>query len=472
LSERKIAIQKDLRDVPFTTSSKAAIRHFDDTVSSYLGFRRDTGDHLKLALKADPDFLMGHVTRGCFLKLFAIRALDERVDAAILAARKSALEGGATQRERDHLAALIAWHHDDWQGALELWEKILLDNPLDVLALKLANHSYFYLGDARNTRDSIARVLYAWNEDTPGHGFVLGMYAFGLEECGDYANAEAVGQQAVEINPADVWAIHAVVHVLEMQGRHREGTDWLKTSEKIWTKCNNFANHLWWHGALLLMDLERFHAVLDGYDNRIRVDETDDYLDVANAASLLWRLEEAGVDVGSRWIELADKAEAHARDHKLAFADAHYMMALAADGRVDAAQAMIGAMSKHGAASQGMTATIYGEIATPLCAAILAYSCGEFDRVVDLLQPLRYDLRYLGGSIAQRDVFHRMLISASVRSGRLNFARSLMSERSADRPTSVWNWRTYARVLAALDDESGAVAAWRKARDLVAGLTL
>ena len=48
----------------------------------------------------------------------------------------------------------------------------------------------------------------------------------------------------------------------------------------------------------------------------------------------------------------------------------------------------------------------------------------------------------------------------------------MMSERSADRPSSVWNWRTYARVLATLDDETGAVAAWRKARDLVAGLTL
>jgi tetratricopeptide (TPR) repeat protein len=472
LSERKIAIQNDRRDVAYTTSSADAVRHFDDALSSWLGFQRDTGDHLKLALRADPDFLMGHVARGCFMKLFAIRALDERIGAEITAARKSALECGATQRERDHIAALTAWHAEDWQRALELWEKILLENPLDMLALKLANRTYFYLGDARNIRDSIARVLYAWNEDTPGHGFVLGMYAFGLEECGDYANAEAVGHRAVEINPADVWAIHAVIHVLEMQGRHREGTDWLKTSEKIWTNCNNFANHLWWHGALLLMDLERYHAVLDGYDSRIRAEETDDYLDIANAASLLWRLEETGVDVGGRWVELADKAEAHARDHKLAFADAHYMMALAADGRVDAAEAMIESMAAHSVASQGMAATIYGEIGTPLCAALLAYSCGDFERTVELLQPLRYDLRHVGGSVAQQDVFHRLLVSAAVRAGRLDIARSMMSERSADRPSSVWNWRTYARVLATLDDESGAVAAWRKARDLVAGLTL
>ena len=455
-----------------TAAGEDVVRHFDDAVSSWLGFRRDTADHLNLALGADPHFLMGQVTRGCFLKLMADRALDGQVEDAIQAARKTALERGATQRERDHIAALTAWHGEDWQEALELWEKILLENPLDVVALKLANRAYFYLGDARNVRDSVARVLYAWNEDTPGHGFVLGMYAFGLEECGDYANAEAVGNHAVEINPADVWAIHAVTHVLEMQGRHREGTDWLKTSEKIWSNCNNFANHMWWHGALLLMDLERFHAVLDGYNSRIRAEQTDEFMDIANAASLLWRLEEAGVDVGGRWVELADKAEIHASDHKLAFADAHYMLALAAEGRMETAEDMIDSMAAHAAASPAMASTIFGDIAAPLCAAILAYSCGDFDKVVDLLMPRRYDLRYLGGSVAQQDIFHRLLVSGAVRAGRLDVARAPMSERSADRPSSVWNWRTYARVLAALDDETGAVAAWRKARDLISGLNL
>jgi hypothetical protein len=259
---------------------------------------------------------------------------------------------------------------------------------------------------------------------------------------------------------------------MEMQGRHREGTEWLKRSENIWSNCNNFANHLWWHGALLLMDLERYHAVLDGYDSRIRAEQSDEYLDIANAASLLWRMEESGVDVGNRWRELADKAEAHAGDHKLAFADAHYLMALAGDGRFESAGQMIESMLDHAAASEGMAATIYGEIGAPLCAAILAYATGDFDRVVELLQPLRYDLRYLGGSVAQQDIFHRLLVSAAVRGGRLQIARSLMSERSADRPSSVWNWRTYARVLAALNDENGAVVAWRKARDLIAGLTL
>jgi len=448
------------------------VRHFDDAITSFLGFGRDSGKHLEQSLADDPEFAMGHCTRGYFLKLFVDRALDGHIADALVSAERSVRERGATRRERDHIAALAAWHRGDWQTALECWERILLDCPLDILALKLSNHLYFYLGDSMNVRDSVARVLYAWDEETPGHGFVLGMYAFGLEECGDYAGADAVGQQAIEINPADAWAIHAVIHVMEMQGRHREGTDLLKTSEKVWTRCNNFANHLWWHGALLLMDLERYHAVIDGYDNRIRVEETDDYLDIANAASLLWRLEEAGIDVGSRWRELAEKAEARSRDHLMAFADAHFMMALASDGRAEAARAMLNSIGETGRETTGMVGDIARDIGLPLCAALLAYAGQDYRRTVELLEPVRYDLKYVGGSHAQQDVFHRTLVSAAIKSGQFEIARALMSERTADRPSSIWNWRTYARVLAALGDEAGAVRAWRKARDLLIGLTL
>ena len=66
-------------------------------------------------------------------------------------------------------------------------------------------------------------------------------------------------------------------------------------------------------------------------------------------------------------------------------------------------------------------------------------------------------------------MFDRTLVSAALKAGHLGLARAIMSERSADRPTSIWNWRIYARILAALDDEQRAVAAWRKARDLMTG---
>ena len=57
----------------------------------------------------------------------------------------------------------------------------------------------------------------------PDYGKVLGMSAFALEECGAYEEAERRGRRAVEIDPTDIWATHAVAHVMEMTGRQRDG---------------------------------------------------------------------------------------------------------------------------------------------------------------------------------------------------------------------------------------------------------
>ena len=53
----------------------------------------------------------------------------------------------------------------------------------------------FFRANARDLRDRIARALPQWSP-TSGLRIVLGMYAFGLEECGDYARAEEAGRRA------------------------------------------------------------------------------------------------------------------------------------------------------------------------------------------------------------------------------------------------------------------------------------
>ncbi len=214
----------DKRGVPITADSDEAIRHFEAAVDAYLGFGLDTGEHLKAALGADPDFAMGHIARGCFFKLFALPALEKRARQALEAAEASITARGAYDHERDHACALSAWCDGDWRRAADNWERILLDHPTDVLALRLAHYTHFYSGDPRRMRDSAARVLPAWSEATPGVGFVHGMYAFGLEECSDFPRAEEQGRRAVDHNRGDIWAAHAVAHVMEMRAATAKGS--------------------------------------------------------------------------------------------------------------------------------------------------------------------------------------------------------------------------------------------------------
>jgi len=455
----------DVRGLELSAAGEAAARHYDETIEAYLGFRRDTGERLKRTFAADPEMPMAHCLRGYFMQLFAHAPLHRRARES--AAKAEAAAAGATARERAHVAALRAWVADDVAGATQIWEDILVEHPLDVLALKLAHYTHFYCGESGEMRNSVARVLPAWSEAVPGYGYVLGVKAFSLEEAGDYAAAEAAGRRAVELNPRDSWATHAVAHVMEMQGRTREGIAWLDGLSANWEGIHNFVNHLWWHLGLFHLEREDYDAVLKLFDERFGAPDSEEYLDICNATSMLWRLQARGVPVGARWQELAAKSESRIVDRLLAFADAHYMLAFAATGRWEAAERLREAAATASAA-EGAHGWAMRECGAEILQAITAYARGDFTAVVEHLWPIRGRVRCLGGSHAQRDLFQQMLILAALKGGRLKLATALLAERAAGNPASAWSWKRTAEVREHLGDAAGAMAAREKAAALLA----
>lgn len=461
-------MHRDRRGHEVTAASAAAVEAFDATVEAYLGFRSDTGDRLKETLAADPAMPLAHCLRGCFMLLFGQRAFVGRAVKSLEAAEGAAASQGATSREAAHIAALGAWCRGDLAGAVERWNALLIEHPRDVVALKLAQYGTFYLGGSAEMRDGVARVMHAWDEGVPGAGFVFGCYAFGLEESGDDAQAERFGRRAVELNPADIWAAHAVAHVLEMQGRQREGVAWIDGLAGQWSGCNNFAFHALWHRCLFLVGLGAYDRVLELYDREVRAQSTDDLLDISNAVALLWRLEQAGVAVGPRWAELAERSAGHIDDHLLVFGDVHYLMALAAAGPPEAAQRMVASMRRYAAESRETEGAVMAEPGLALADAILAHRRGDAEEVVAALLPVQGSLARIGGSHAQRDLFAQMLIDAALAAGRLPLARALLSARVRLKPRDPWAWRHYARALDGLGDAAGAAAATAEAARVAA----
>jgi tetratricopeptide (TPR) repeat protein len=438
-------VLSDCRGLAVTAASGEAVRHYDATLASYLRFRSDTGENLKQTLSADPDFALGHATRGYFMMLFESRPFHERAAKSLASAEAALAKAAVTGRERAHVDALRAWVVGDFAGAIRRWDAILIDHPRDVLALKLAQYGHFYMGDAPAMRDSLARTLHDWDEGVPGWSHVLGSYAFALEESGNYAAAERAGKRAVELDGADAWAAHAVAHVMEMQGRQREGIEWVGALDRNWADCHNFVFHILWHRALFHFDLEEYDRVLELYDREIRKESTDEYLDITNAVALLWRLELSGVDVGDRWRELAERSAAHIGDHLLAFADVHYAMALASADR-PGAERMLGSLRRFVAEDRGTEAAVLRDVGIELAVAALAWRDGELGRVVDLIWPVRDRIRRLGGSHAQRDLFEQTLLAAAVKAGRTGLARALVSERLQKKPESPWTRRLAASI--------------------------
>jgi tetratricopeptide (TPR) repeat protein len=384
--------------------------------------------------------------------LYGSHAVDGKVDAAL--AKATRLASKASERERKHVAALAAWRSGDTERAVRIWDDILTAHPHDILALRLQHFSLFWAGQSYFMRDAAARALGAWDAGLPGYGNVLGMYAFALEECGDYAAAEPKGRRAVELSGDDLWAIHAVSHVLEMQGRLQEGVDWLKQPFGTWADRNPFRQHLWWHTALFPFELGQYDRVLEFYDRAIRAEPSEFYLDIQNSASLLFRLEWCGVDVGARWRELAEIAEKRIDDHVLAFTDLHFMLALCRDGRLAAAERLLASFRAFAATPGNSAAATMEPTTIPIAEAMLAYAGGDFASAIERLAASRYRWPLVGASHAQRDVFTVLLIAAAEKAGDWTLASALLRERMELRPHSAG---TQAHFAAALERPEAAV---------------
>ena len=446
----------DYQGLELTTECAEAADAYSRTVRSYLAFGMDAGVHMKAALAADGEMAMVLITRGYFFHLFAIPALAKKAVDAAAAAEAAMAARGANDREKLHLAALQAWNRGAMQETVDHWEQILLHYPHDALVVRLANFMHFYTNGGAAMRQSSSRIIGAWDEDRPDYGYMLGVHAFSLEEAGDYVAAEAAGKRAVVINAKDIWATHAVTHVFEMQGRRDEGVAWLDGLSPQWAELNNFRFHTWWHKALFHLEKGEFDVVLDHYDNQFWAAPSDDYLDFSNAAAILWRLDYQGVDVGDRWSGLADVAERHSGDTILAFADAHFMMALAKDGRWEAADTML---ENLGQAAQGIQGThgnidqarVTAAVSLPLCRATIALCQGRPGEAADILLPLRDHIWRLGGSHAQRDVWAQMLCRALLDGERFDDAHALLRQRSAIRTNSPGTQRWLAEAEAGLN---------------------
>ena len=397
-------------------------------LDDYLGWKGDPVAILKAAVAENPGFLLGHHTLAALCSLGGEPGSARPIRRALAAAAAAAHD--ATPAEQLHLAAARAWASDDITGAASAWEEALALNPRDLLALRLAHDTHFYLGDAAKLRDVPLAVLPSYAHDRARRGFVRGMAAFGLEECGDYAAADREGRMAVEENPADSWAVHAVAHVLEMTDRAVEGEAWLRDLGPYWQAAPGLAVHQWWHMALYLIELGRLDEVLALYDAHIAPGEGPQVLDLVDAAALLWRLNLAGADVGPRWAALSPAWSRYANDHVLAFNDIHIAMTLIGAGDAAALDQLEASLNRYAAAGTGTNAKMSIELGQPVIRALRAFDAGDDDTVVAILQPLFRRLAPVGGSNAQRDLIIQTLGIAAHRAGAVDVAKTVQAERA------------------------------------------
>jgi hypothetical protein len=421
-------VMKDSAGYSISGASPESLAAYEKAAGELRCLLGDPVSSIQAAIEASPAMPMAHALHA-WLHLLG-------TEPSGLPVARASLQSGkvvpANDRERGHLRAIELLIDGRWRDAGRVLEDVSAAYPLDALALQAGHQIDFFTGDSRMLRDRIARALPAWSSSVPGYHAVLGMHAFGLEECGEYARAEQTGRRCVELERRDAWGWHAVAHVLEMQNRSAEGIKWLRGDSDAWSKESSLAVHNWWHLGLFHLEQGDIGEVLRLCDGPIFGAPSQIVLEMIDVSALLWRLSLRGVDVGRRWDAIADNWAPVAGRGSYAFNEFHAMMAFVGSGRDNEQRAVIRSL-RAAATGVGDPAAFSREVGLDAALAIQAFGQGRYADAVQLMRPLRSYSHRFGGSHAQRDLIDLTLIEAAIRSHQKELASALKAERLARR---------------------------------------
>ncbi len=421
-------MQRDIFQSDHSTDVPEAVSAFEDAVWAVLRHQPHALPALERARALGGGMPAVEALHGLALVLLARGELQADVDRRWLAAQSRVhVCGGGSSLERALVAALGLARSGHFVAASDVLSAHARARPQAVIAAKLACSLLFMAGDAGGmlslTTDLVARGA----DSQPGRGYLLGCHSFALEEAGRYDEAERIGRDAVALAPDDAWGMHAVGHVYEMRGQVVEGINWFVQHRGSWSGCNNFRLHMAWHQALFHLERGECELALALYDKDIHPAASSDFRDMANAASMLLRMEQLGVAVGPRrWAAVADDAASRVGDATLVFASLHGLLALIGAGRLEEAGELVESLESavHAPSDQGRVASQVGARLARFLLDGASGRPGAGDPVA-----MADDLARIGGSGAQRDIFVRALIAQADEAGDAAAVGQLMARR-------------------------------------------
>ncbi|KAK3741173.1 hypothetical protein QZH41_012619, partial [Actinostola sp. cb2023] len=401
----------------FSTPSNEAVKLYDAAVSQIIQYydNESLGGLEKTihgVIEADPNYVMGYLLKSGMPVIDADIERNPELKKDYDFIMDLVAKGKVTEHEKKHALAFRECFHGDTAKACVLWEDILTDHPTDIFALRLLQETYIVLGKYPQLCDTVASVFPSWKPETPLYSYLHGMYAFGLEETKHFHEAE---KYAIKVD-------------------------------------NPLTGHNFWHWALYHVEKGEFEAALDLFDNEVgRRACSSSLFHLINTASLLYRLEMQGVNIGDRWDQMLTHYAQCTDTHLWMFVDAHMIMCTLGAKREDLTLKLLKSLKEYAKNGSGTNCDVTREVGVALCEAFELADKGHFDQAVELLKPIRYDLYKLGGSNAQRDVFKLFFINAAMMSSRKDhrkLARRLLAERKASKENAPMTDRLVARAMA------------------------
>jgi hypothetical protein len=238
----------------------------------------------------------------------------------------------------------------------------------------------------------------------------------------------------MELRSENANAAHGLSHAMFEQGDMAAGRQFLSKWLPAHDRKSFLLGHLWWHIALTALDDGDLDTALGIYEQQIKpANRPYPPLNIfTDGASLLWRLSLAGkVGLEPHWRDVAAYGERYFPQAGAHFADVHHALSAASTGAkaLDTRLAQLEARAADGRLAPGRAAI-------DLCRGMRAFTDGDNESAIRLLQPAMSDLVRIGGSHAQRELWEDTLIVAYLRGGHREKAAGLISARLERRPSA------------------------------------
>ncbi|MCW2787491.1 MAG: pyridine nucleotide-disulfide oxidoreductase [Marmoricola sp.] len=395
------------------TTSPDAAGAYRAGVDAFLQLRSGALQHFARALALDPTFALAHAALALMgHELCAPVDVRSRIRTAQLHARR------ATEAERSHVTAVAGHIAGDRRAIV----RHLQTYPGDAVLLSVAVPTIAFAGVTEVPQDAWA-VVESCTDAQGGTWFHDGLLAFVRQEQGRYDEAMILANLSLTAAPGSGHAAHARAHVHYETGDHAAGIAWLDSWIAGDGRETDNLVHYAWHAALHELSTGDLPAVEDRYRSQLSPAHVSGCRSLVDTGSLLWRWSltpgatnvpsiEAGTDVPTETLLRPPTP----------FVGMHAAIALAAAEDAGGLRSLACWTAAH-------ENPVHRAVISPLATALRLLVLGEPSACADELIRISPDVWRVGGSDAQREVVEETLVTALLRAGRYDEARTLIDAR-------------------------------------------
>jgi hypothetical protein len=372
------------------------------------------------AVAEDPHHARAHVALAMIATERPDRAGGPDAVTGHLARARAALAHGSDE-DRSHVEAIATWCEKGNAAGTDALIDHLDRVPDDAVALLVLAPSIAFAGAGDALPDAWQYV----ERFTGVHGeapWYLGLRAYGRTEQGLWYDAADLADAALELDPGNGNAAHALTHVHYETDAHGAGLKWLTDWIPGDGATQRYVPHFQWHAALHELAMGDAAAAARRYNAFLAPPQSKGVRCLVDAGSLAWRAR-----LHPDWVTPPDPmlllAEVGSLAHtpQTPFIAFHAQLVLAAAND----PAAIRAINVPGATdAQAETLRLIGE-------GLIALTAGEPRAALDYLLESLAGLPSIGGSRVQQEVVLETALAAMLQLGAPGQAARLLSRHRA-----------------------------------------